>query len=151
MVSGVGGGKAPGVITKTHSSKATHSSGGFAYRPSHPPRKGFGRGKFSHGRSAEGRQGSGRGETHPESRAEWYFLTTSGEISGVEVRMHAGEPHANVEHLHQLPKASHEDSDNACVRVPANDGCEAVIVIQVNPAARPIQKSIMVIEEKDKG
>ena len=104
-------------------------------------------GKDGQGRPAAGRKGSIIRKTLLTPGAEGDLLATSGQIGRVDVRMYARKPRAYIEPLHQLPKAGRQDIDNASVRVPAYEGCQAVIVTQVNPASSPLEGSSMAIKE----
>ena len=79
------------------------------------------------------------------------LLATCGAIGGVAARSYAREPIAYIDPLHQLPKAGRQDIDNASVRVPAHEGFQEVIAIQVNPAGSSPNGSIMVFGKEDNG
>ena len=58
-------------------------------------------------------------------------------------------PCADVQPLHQLPKAGHQGSNNACVGVAPDEGGQEVIVVEVNPAEGPPKGGSAIIEKED--
>ena len=123
----------------------------FAYLLFHPHAAGSGGPTRRQWPSGSGPQGAEKRKTGPKPRAEGEFLSTSGEISGIEARPYAWEPRADIEPLHQLPEAGHQDINNARVRVPAYEGWRPIIVIEVYPAAGSPDGGSAVIEEENEG
>ena len=103
------------------------------------------------GRPTTARHRSKGGETRTTHGPEGESATARREISGVEVRTNTRKPFAYVEPLDQLPKSGHQDSNNASIRAPAYEGCQAVIVTQVYPASSSQKGISAILEEEDKG
>ena len=73
----------------------------------------------------------------PDISGEWGPPAARREVVAIGARMRAGKPRAGIEPLNYRPKASHQDSNNACTRVASHESGYAVIVVEVDPSSRP--------------